>query len=225
MASVVWVVLFIGCQQHFENNNKFVPENGDLLFQESDCGPFCDAIKKVTTGYRGAKFTHVGVAAKDEDGNLVVIEAKSKGVVITPLQDYLGKSLDVNGQPKVVVGRLKKQYQHLIPCAIKEGKALEGRPYDKVFAINNDRYYCSELIYEIFLRANNNVPIFELQPMTFNDPATGNIFPVWKDYFNKLGVAVPEGEPGINPGGISRSPAIEIIHAYGRPDGWKEEFD
>ena len=33
--------------------------NGDLLFQDLDCGPFCDAIEKVTEGYRGAQLSHV----------------------------------------------------------------------------------------------------------------------------------------------------------------------
>jgi len=44
---------------------------------------------------------------------------------------------------------------------------------------------------------------------------------VWKTYFAELGVPVPEGKPGLNPGGISRSPVLRIVHAYGIPAGWK----
>jgi hypothetical protein len=37
-------------------------------------------------------------------------------------------------------------------------------------------------------------------PMTFKDPETKQLMPVWKDYYKKLGVPVPEGKQGINPG-------------------------
>ncbi|MHC4655849.1 MAG: YiiX/YebB-like N1pC/P60 family cysteine hydrolase, partial [Planctomycetota bacterium] len=82
---------------------------------------------------------------------------------------------------------------------------------------DNGAYYCSELIYEIFLRANANKPVFKLQPMTYKDPDTGEMLTVWEDYFSKLGVSIPEGKPGINPGGISRSRFLTIIYAYGNP--------
>ena len=44
--------------------------------------------------------------------------------------------------------------------------------------------------------------------------------PAWVDYFRDLNAPVPEGEPGVNPGGISRSPKVAIVHSYGRPAGW-----
>lgn len=222
------ISLSVGCVQNgFEQSSGFVPEAGDLLFQDTDCGPFCDAIEKVTTGYRGANLTHVGIVSKDDGGELVVIEAVSKGVSATPLQSFLGRSSDANRRPKVLAGRLKPDFRHLIPAAIKEARALTGKAYDKVFDVNNDSYYCSELIYEIFLRANSDKPVFELQPMTFKDPDTGDIFGTWQKYYSELGVPVPEGRLGINPGGISRSPVLDIVRAYGICDGWenRETFE
>ncbi len=225
MCSIKWALLLLsvsftpfGCNQNIsEGNRNFALQPGDLLFQDSDLGPLCDAIEKVTTGFQGANFSHVGIVAKDDSGNLVVIEAVSKGVVVTPLRTFFGRSFDARHQPKVVVGRLKMPYRHLIPSALKEGLALKGKPYDKVFAIDNGAYYCSELIYEIFLRANANNPVFKLLPMTYKDPDTGKMLTVWEDYFSKLGVSIPEGKPGINPGGISRSRLLTIIYAYGNP--------
>jgi hypothetical protein len=218
-------VFVVGCSQyHYQKGRGFTLQEGDLLFQDLDCGPLCDAIEKVTTGYRGASFSHVGIAAKDAGGNFVVIESSSNGVTSTPLQTFLNSSSDERGRPKVVVGRLKPAFYRLIPSAIREAFALKGKPYDKVFAINNDSFYCSELIYEMFLRANNNRPVFTLQPMTFKDPDTGVILPAWEQYFSKLGVSVPEGEPGINPGGISRSPVLSIIYSYGIPNGWEKKY-
>jgi len=109
-----------------------VLQPGDLLFQDLDCGPFCDAIEKVTTGYQGTSLSHVGIVAKDNDGNFIVIEALLTGVGVTPLDVFLNRSLDTKYRPKVAVGRLKQEYRHLIPVALEQAFALDGRPYDKV---------------------------------------------------------------------------------------------
>jgi len=202
-------------QGYFRGGNDSVLQPGDLLFQDLDCGPFCDAIEKVTTGYQGTSLSHVGIVAKDNDGNFIVIEALLTGVGVTPLDVFLNRSLDTKYRPKVAVGRLKQEYRHLIPVALEQAFALDGRPYDKVFNCSNDNYYCSELIYEIFLRSNNGKPVFKLQPMTFKDPDTGDTFSVWREYFLELNVPIPEDRPGINPGVISRSPALTIVHVYG----------
>ncbi len=204
-----------------EKTSDFMLREGDLLFQDADCGALCDAIEKVTTGCHGASFSHVGIVAKDKSNNFVVIEASSNGVAATALQTFLDRSFDAKGRPKVVAGRLKPKLQRLIPLALKEACALKGKSYDKAFVIDNDGYYCSELIYEIFLRANDNNPVFALQPMTFKDPDSGTILAVWQDYFSKLGVSIPQGQPGINPGGISRAPVLDIVYVYGMPDGWQ----
>jgi len=60
-----------------------------------------------------------------------------------------------------------------------------------------------------------------LKPMTFKDLDTGNFNPVWVEYYKNLNVKIPEGKLGINPGGISLSDKIDIVHIYGYPNGWK----
>jgi len=199
---------------------RFEPEVGDLLLQDLDLGPLCDAIEDVTEGYRGARFSHVGIVARGGDGRLVVLEAVSAGVQATRLDEFLARSHDAAGRPKVVVGRLRPAFRGLTPRAVKRAEALLGKPYDRVFAIGNDRYYCSELVYEVFRFANDGRPVFDLAPMTFRAPRTGVTLPAWAGYFEELGAPIPEGRPGINPGAISRSPKIEIVQAYGTPDGW-----
>jgi len=55
--------------------------------------------------------------------------------------------------------------------------------------------------------------------MTFIDPKTNETMDIWIDYYNKLNIEIPEGKQGINPGIMSISEKIEIVHIYGTPDG------
>lgn len=203
--------------------NTFQLQPGDFLFQDSDCGGYCDAIEKVTDGYQGANFSHMGMVIENEadSSQLYIIEAISKGVVLTPLSDFLHRSHDEEGNPKVLAGRLKPEFQSLIPKALANATAMVGLPYDPVYDITDNRYYCSEMIYEVFKKANQNQPVFQLQPMTFIDPDTKQTFPIWVEYFTNLNQPIPEGKPGCNPGGISLSNKIDIIHAFGKPAGWQ----
>ena len=202
--------------------SKFELKPGDILFQDIDCGPFCESIEKVTSGIQGAKFSHVGIAIPKENGALVVVEAISAGVVETPLDSFFMRSFDQENNSKVVVGRMKQEHQHLIPKALDFAKTKLGLAYDEVFDISNEKYYCSELIYDSFKYANKEQPIFQLQPMTYIDPETNSLFPIWEEYFKELNVPVPEGEPGLNPGGMSKSHYIDIVHFYGKPQGYAE---
>jgi hypothetical protein len=119
----------------------------------------------------------------------------------------------------VLVGRLNPALvpdcHRLIRRAIEQARGLEGRAYDRQFLIGNDSYYCSELVYEAFRRANNGRPLFDLQPMTFMRPGSDDPMTAWRAYFANLGTAIPEGCPGINPGGLSRSPMLTMVHEYG----------
>ena len=198
--------------------DSFRLKEGDFLFQDSDCGPFCDAIEKVTFGVKHAKFSHIGLVVKNKNGELVVLEAISKGVIETPVDSFLNRSFDDENNPKVAVGRIKPEFAHLIKPAIDSAYSRLNKAYDDIFDINNDKYYCSELIYFAFKEANKGQAVFELQPMTFKDPETKQPFPIWVDYYEKLGEPIPEGEPGLNPGGISRSEFIKIVHYFGKPD-------
>jgi hypothetical protein len=221
-AAAALLILCAGCAHHAQNaSSAFRLEPGDLLFQDLDGSPLCDAIEKVTQGTHGAKFSHVGMVSRVEGDSATLIEAVSAGVKETPLNEFLGRSADAQGHPKVLVGRLKAEYRRLIPEAIRVAEGFRGRPYDSVFAMGNDSFYCSELIYEAFREANGGTSVFPLAPMTFKDPDTHTTFPAWTDYYAKLGKPIPEGEPGLNPGGISRSSVLTIVHAYGSPAGWR----
>lgn len=199
-------------------SQTFTVQYGDFLFQDSDCGAFCDAIEKVTEGYQGANLSHVGMVILSDAGPQV-IEATTNGVVMTDLKTFLSRSYDKNGNSKVIVGRVNEIHSTLIPDAVQYAQSLLGKKYDHVFDINNDTYYCSELVYEAFKYANAGEALFQLSPMTFIDPDTKETFGIWSNYYRELGKSIPEGQLGLNPGGISKSTEIKIVHMYGTPSG------
>ena len=189
---------------------------GDIFFQDLDCGPPCQAIEAVTSGYQGAQLSHCAIITSVGTSNhdTILTEAIGETVTQTTLHDFLNRS------NKVFVGRLKDEYQYMIPDAIAYIQTdLNGKPYDYIFDINDDTYYCSEIIYEGLKKADNTQELFSLKPMTFNEPGTDMPFVHWVDYYEDLGHPIPEGALGLNPGRMSRSDAIEIIHVYEKPTG------
>ncbi len=200
--------------QSLPTPQTFKLQKGDLLFQDLNCGQMCDSIDSVTFGYHNSYVSHVAMVISAES-NPQVIEADSKGVVITPLTSFLQRSLDENGKPRVMVGRLTQQYQALIPAAIKIAKAQLGKPYNPTFIpANGKAFYCSELIDYSFKQANNQ-PIFHELPMNFTGGSDKNILLLWQNYYNALHSKVPQGVLGTNPGRMSRESGITIVYFYG----------
>lgn len=171
---------------------------GDIVFQDLDCGPMCEAIEAVTEGANGKDYSHCAMIIQEGD-SLKVIEAIGEGVVVNSLKHFVERS------SKIQVARLKTIDEAGVQRAIRYAISLKGKPYDDVFLLNNDRYYCSELLYESFKVANFGKEVFELSPMTFKEPNTHEFYPVWVDYYSQLKCPIPEGKPGLNPGSISRS--------------------
>jgi len=218
----IFFICFTSCNS--SDNNDFQLQIGDILFQDLDSSPLCDAIEIVTPGYNNNNFSHIGIIVELGDPNCInpnyiyednirVLEAIPNKVTTTKLDSFLNRSIDSNEKPKVIVGRLKKRYQYSIFDAVNFLKSKIGVEYDHYFIKDNNKYYCSELIYEAFEKDS----VFRLYPMTFADPITNNTMNLWQEYYNELETKIPEGEPGINPGIMSISENIKIVHKYGEP--------
>ena len=233
------IIFYVSCN-NYKQEDKFILQLGDLLFQDLDSSPLCDAIELVTPGYKGANLSHVGIVVNNKinfsantwceyrihekkyfnniNQDLRILEALPGGVTTTSIDSFLNRSFDNKKNPKVIVGRFKKKYRYTLKNGIKFLNSKIGEDYDDYFLTNNNKYYCSELIYEAF----SNDSIFDMYPMTFIDPNTDETMDIWIDYYNKLNIKLPEGEKGINPGIMSISEKIEIVHIYGTPDGMTE---
>lgn len=185
--------------------NKIELKDGDLIFQDMDCGPLCDAIEAVTQGYNGHDFSHMGMVYHRND-TLYIIEAAGTEVRLNTLEKF-----SKNTSKPMFIGRLKSDYQKLIPNAIAFSLHQLGVAYDDEYVYNNGSYYCSELIYDAFMFSNGGKPFFQLFPMTYKQPGTNEFFPAWVEYFSAIGHDIPEGLPGCNPGGMSLSDKIGIL--------------
>lgn len=183
-------------------------KEGDILFEDIDCGPLCEAIRAVTEGHQGRDFAHCALVVRSGD-SLAVVEAIGNRVQLNSLATFTARATQHKGAPSIVVGRMNNQ--QLIPSATAFALAQIGQPYDDPFLPDNGRWYCSELIQVAFREANNGQEVFPSEPMTFKDPASGQFFPVWVDYYQDLGQPIPEGVSGINPGLMSRSGALHIV--------------
>ena len=222
---LVIIIFFFSCKKQ-NKEGDFLLMKGDILFQDLDSSPLCDAIELVTPGYRNGNFSHIGIVIElgnpDSIGSnynyahkIRILEAIPNNVKTTRLDSFLNRSVDNNKNPKVIVGRIKYKYQYSINDAINFLKSKIGAKYDNEFLLNNNSYYCSELIYEAFEKDS----IFKLNKMTFLDPESNDTIDIWKEYYKKLNIKIPEGELGINPGIMSLSSKIDIIHYYGKPTG------
>jgi len=226
-----WIILFslfcIACGNNTtKENTTFQLEVGDILFQDLDSSPLCDAIELVTPGFENGNFSHIGLVVEigdlfclnpeyNPENHIRVLESLPGGVITTRLDSFLMRSTDYNNNPKVIVGRLKDEYKNTIPKAVQFAKKQIGTDYDEIFILNNNKYYCSELIYEAFAKDS----IFQLKPMTFLHPKSGDTLQTWIEYYLELEEEIPQNKLGINPGGMSLSDKIEIVHKYGIPDG------
>lgn len=182
-------------------------QSGDILFTGPDTcsktGKLSKAIDEVTRAGLTTNYSHVGIIEVDKYGTWVIHAEPNRGVNRESLDSFLC----TDQQGSVFAYRLKPDYQDLIPDALKRAKSYVGQPYDFTYLLSDTSQYCSGLIYHLF----KPYDVFELSPMTFLDPETGAFHPYWEDYFEKIGIEIPEGYLGCNPNGMAASEALEYL--------------
>ena len=180
-------------------------KNGDLLFVTAKESGLSGAINNVTQKQKAASFDHIGIVEKDENRLFVLHAAPKGGSQKQELKEFLQDQKE-DGQ-KVVVYRLKPEYQKSIPSAVEKANQMLGKPYNFNYILDENSYYCSDFIERAFREDH----IFKLEPMTFTDPKTGKINVFWKEFYQKKNLKVPEGAPGCNPNGLAGSDKLERI--------------
>lgn len=209
------LVVVLGCSDERVSVSDL--RGGDLLFVLNGQG---NNITDVTDGVDGLGIDHIAVFS---DGN--VIEAIPEyGVVENPLDSFLVRLSD---RESVLVGRIEGLD---VEESVTNARKFLGKPYDDIFMPSDSAIYCSELVQKSFVfkdglkERDQNVKevdskatgsgtkhfVFGTIPMSFHD-STGNVTEFWAKFYSARGLAVPEGEPGTNPGQLSRDPNVKIL--------------
>ena len=165
------------------------PREGDLLFHVVEQG---NAITDVTPGM----IDHVAIVVSGDS----VIEAVGQGVKMTPLDSLRHQA------EQYLVGRVKGVD---VQQSIAHARRYLGRAYDKLYLSENEDIYCSELVQFSFVNKQGE-RLFAPIPMSFHD-ASGRITDYWTQFYAQHHMEVPEGQPGTNPGELSKRPNVKIV--------------
>ena len=183
---------------------KIQLQSGDLLFRGATSGQLSEAIDKVTQTSGATHFSHVGLAEVSDSGIVVLHASPDGGTCVISLYEFLHPEGD---SVMVVAYRLKEEWKKAIPAAMSKAKLLLGEPYNFSYILSDTAHYCSEFVYLAFAADS----VFTLEPMTFKDPKTNEFFPTWVEYYQNMGLEIPEGKPGCNPNGLAASDKLEQI--------------
>jgi uncharacterized protein YycO len=195
-------------KHRFENAKKEVKsladndeiKNGDLIFQTSLSGQ-SKAIQLAT----GSKYSHCGIIYI-ENGQYFVFEAVQP-VKTTPLDKWIARG--ENGH--YIIKRLKNAEKVLTSETLvkmkAEGERFLGKNYDLSFEWNDDKIYCSELIWKIYQRATG-IEIGKLEKLSDFD-LSNEI--VKQKLIERYGDNIPQDEIVISPVSIFDSEFLITI--------------
>jgi len=183
---------------------KIQLQSGDLLFRGTTSGKISEAIDKVTQTSGETHFSHVGLVEVLDAGTVVLHSSPEGGTCVVSLDEFLHPEGD---SVVVVAYRLKAEWKKSIPAALARAKQLLGKPYNFSYILSDTAHYCSEFVYLVFAADS----VFKLEPMTFKDPVSGNFPSAWVEYYQKMGIDIPEGQPGCNPNGLAASEKLEKL--------------
>lgn len=166
-------------------------KNGDLIFQISRSSQ-SKAIQLATH----SKYSHCGIIY--QKGTEYFVFEAVQPVKLTPLNEWIARG----EKHHFVVKRLKNAESILTPKVLdamqKEGKKLQGKKYDIYFGWDDQRIYCSELIWKIYKRGAN-IEIGKLQRLKDFDLENKL---VRKKLEERYGKRIPLSEKVISPASI-----------------------
>ncbi|WP_082468319.1 YiiX/YebB-like N1pC/P60 family cysteine hydrolase [Pedobacter sp. R20-19] len=192
-------LLFLASFANAQNVTLNDLENGDLVFVGAEKANLSGAINRVTQKKDSIAFDHIGIIEKSVDSIFVLHASSKKGSIKESIQAFYQSEKVADN--KIVVYRLKNNFQKAIPDAILFAEKMLGKPYNWTYILNDSSYYCSDFIERCF-RKNH---IFTLEPMSFINPKTNKTDEFWMEFYKKQNLEVPEGKLGCNPNGLAAS--------------------
>jgi hypothetical protein len=116
---------------------------GDFIFQHLPA-----RLTRVIADITNSQYSHCGIIVKKPNG-FYVLEAIGP-VKETPLKEWINRGVG----RRITVVRLKEQYRKDIPKIIKTARQFMRAPYDIQYEMDDEKIYCSELIYKAALNGS-----------------------------------------------------------------------
>ncbi|MBM4074579.1 MAG: hypothetical protein FJ267_02895 [Planctomycetes bacterium] len=177
---------------------NYTPQEGDILFQSLPRSQLVNAIEGVSE----SPYSHCGIATK-QNGKWVVYEA-FRNVEVTPLKEFVFRGRNHG----FAVYRFKSDYQKFIPATIENAKNYLGRPYDVRYRMDDDRIYCSELIYKAYRESSGQ----QLGKLVRLGDLNWHPFDETIRYFE--GGPVPLDREMITPKDMAEANQLELVFAH-----------
>lgn len=124
----------------------YEPAVGDVLFQQSRPNRLTTTIEGVTE----SKVSHCGIVV-EEEGEWHVLEAIGP-VKVTPLDEWIRHGIG----NRFAAYRLPPALSNCIPDFVAQAYAFVGLPYDMRYELDDEKIYCSELVYKAYMRATGD---------------------------------------------------------------------
>jgi hypothetical protein len=175
-------------------------QDGDIIFHISRSSQ-SKAIQLATH----SEYSHCGIVYR-EQGQFYVFEAVQP-VKSTPLKEWIARG----SQGHYVLKRLKNAESVLnnkVLAQMKaEGEKLKGKYYDLTFEWNDDKIYCSELVWKIYQRATG-IEIGQLEKLSDFDLSHKIVQQKMRE---RYGNKIPLDQTVISPASIFNSPLLWTV--------------
>lgn len=170
-------------------------QTGDLVFVSR---PRDDGSGK-------ADLIHVAMTEVVGDSIYIVDATIRHGVDRHPLDTFFCDFLRHNGTlPHFIVKRMPQADAERF---IGQAKHYVGHPYDCDFARGTDALYCTELVRDSYVNAQDDT-LFAEVAIDFRD-ADGTLPAYWERLFSSVNAVPPIGRMGTTPASLADSPLLE----------------
>lgn len=191
--AVLLCALLAGCSAV---PREYAVQEGDILFQPLPHGALVDAIEGVSL----SSYSHCGIVVR-ESGEWFVLEAIGP-VRTTRLGDWIrrgrGGSFDAY--------RLESALQQRVPEILKSARTYLGRPYDMHYDFDDDRIYCSELVFKA-VRTATGVSLGKVERL-------GDLnWQPHEAFIRSIEGYVPKTREMITPRSLSEAPELTLVYS------------
>jgi hypothetical protein len=177
--------------------SRFDFRSGDIVFQHLP-----SRLGSVICDVTDSQFSHCGIVVVREGSRPYVLEAIGP-VRFINLQDWLKQG----DRGRFQQMRLRDVTEPEIKASLLEAAKLLGRPYDIQYELDEDKIYCSELVYKAFL-GGAKIEVGEKQPLRDLNWRPHELF-----IRALAGGELPLDREMVTPDSVARSPKLKLVYS------------